>query len=185
MNQVTKAIWLLVRIPIYLMVAWMLGFGWFWSRLPDNTENADSADAIVVLTGDAGRIEAGLTLMREGKAKRMLISGVNPSVPVVDLSGNDPETTELFACCIDLGREAENTVGNARETAAWVAAHDFSRVAIITSDYHTPRSMVLLKRAMPDQTLIPVPVSTEPELYSLMTEYNKYLFTLARVSGGL
>lgn len=188
MTQTAKALWLLARLPLYAIVGWALGFGWFWTQLPnvaEQTPTTEVADAIVVLTGDKGRIEAGIDLLAAGQASRMLISGVHPDVRAEALYGLSGEAERLLECCIDLGREALNTVGNARETAAWAEARDFKTLLVITSDYHTPRSMVLLRRAMPDRTLIPVPVATEVKLEPLVTEYNKYLFTLVRIGGGL
>lgn len=188
MTQSAKALWLLARLPLYAFVGWALGFGWFWSQLPGQdgvSLSQETADAIVVLTGDSGRIEAGISLLASGRGKRLLISGVHPDVRAEALYGLSGEAERLLKCCIDLGRDAENTVGNAREAAAWASARGFQSLLVITSDYHTPRSMVLLRRAMPDLTLSALPVPTNATLEALVTEYNKYLFTLVRISGGL
>ena len=46
----------------------------------DEAGGWDKADGIVVLTGGDNRLEAGAKLLSEGRAKRMLISGVNRKV---------------------------------------------------------------------------------------------------------
>ena len=40
---------------------------------------ADEADAIIVLTGGQSRIDAAVDLLKSGKGKRLLISGVHPA----------------------------------------------------------------------------------------------------------
>ena len=47
-------------------------------------------DAIVVLTGGANRIERGLDLLQRGRAKRLLVSGVDRTVRPVDLAAHYP-----------------------------------------------------------------------------------------------
>ncbi len=57
--------------------------------------------------------------MSEGRAKRLLISGVNRKVTREEMQrllGLDAQT---FNCCVDLGYEALDTVGNADETRTW------------------------------------------------------------------
>jgi uncharacterized SAM-binding protein YcdF (DUF218 family) len=119
------------------------------------------ADAIVALTGGSGlRIAAGVGLVTAGHGERLLISGVNPDVVMDDLvalAGGAPET---YACCVDIGYRAETTIGNAEETAAWAYERGYSQLVIVTSDYHMPRSLILLQRAMPDIELRPYPVRT-------------------------
>ena len=64
----------------------------------------------------------------------------------------------MFKCCVDIGYAAHDTTGNAEETKAWASANGFSRLIIVTSSYHMPRSLVELGRAMPATTLVPYPV---------------------------
>lgn len=107
-----------------------------------------AADGIVVLTGGVERrIDAGLGLLEKGLGRRLLISGVNQSTsPRALLAG----WGKLQKCCIDLGYEAQDTIGNAAETRAWVSRQGFRRLIVVTSSYHMPRSMAELRREMPD-----------------------------------
>ena len=76
---------------------------------------------------------------------------------LVALAGGAPET---YACCVDIGYRAETTIGNAEEAAVWAYERNYTQLIIVTSDYHMPRSLILLQRAMPDIELQPYPVRT-------------------------
>ena len=108
---------------------------------------------MVVLTGGARRIDAGLDLLAEGRAARMLISGVNErtsGAAIADAAqgANAAERARLFDCCIDLGREALDTVGNAVEARDWIREHGFAHVLVVTADYHMPRALLEFSRAL-------------------------------------
>ena len=136
---------------------------------------ARPADAIVALTGGSGlRIAAGIDLMTAGRGQRLLISGVNPDVDMDDLivlAGGSPDT---YACCVDIGYRAETTIGNADETAAWAYERGYTHLIIVTSDYHMPRSLLLLQRAMPDITLQPYPVRTVVDPSSVLSDSKSF-----------
>lgn len=149
------------------------------------------ADGIVVLTGGDTRILEGARLLSEGRADRLLISGVNRRTPrndVMKLSGLE---TQKFSCCVDLGYEARNTTGNADETRSWVEAMRYDSLIVVTSSYHMPRSLAELSIALPQTQLIPHPVVPRgfPEnswwlhpgaTRILVSEYLKFLPAAAR-----
>src|SRR3954451_13298468 len=83
------------------------------------------ADGIVALTGGAERISDAITLLAEGRARRLLITGVNQATSDESVAATAPDRAELLDCCIDLDRNALNTVGNALEAARWVERHHF------------------------------------------------------------
>lgn len=118
------------------------------------------ADAIIVLTGGEGRLQQAVELLEDGAGDRLLVSGVNPSVSGEALRNTANIDPDLFECCIDLGREATDTVGNAREAVAWAEDHGFDRLIIVTSDYHIPRSILELRALMPERELIAYPVAS-------------------------
>ncbi|MCB0069324.1 MAG: YdcF family protein [Caldilineaceae bacterium] len=118
------------------------------------------ADAIVVLTGDEERISTGMRLMEAGRAVRLLISGVNPTTRVpTELKRHIKGSEALVRCCVDLGREALNTSGNAEEARQWVARYAFRSLIVVTSDYHLPRSLAEFSRTMPTVSLVAYPAS--------------------------
>ncbi|WP_208948252.1 YdcF family protein [Segnochrobactrum spirostomi] len=151
------------------------------------------ADAIVVLTGGAARIPYALDLLKDGRAERMLISGVDPRVSEnAVLSRLAPVARFLAGCCIDFGREASNTVGNAAEARKWAEEKGFHSLFVVTSAYHIPRSLAEFGDALPGRTLIPYPVARpgldldrwyeRPETIRLViSEYLKFTLVRARL----
>ncbi len=102
--------------------------------------DARKSDAIVVLTGGPGRIDRGLELLRQGASRHMLVSGVAPEVKPGELAAQYHIERRLMACCIELGHQASDTRQNADETAAWVHAHGYKSVRLVTADWHMPRA---------------------------------------------
>lgn len=169
-------------------IAWACGLVWFVTLMPREAEVDSSAtDAIIVLTGGSQRVENGLDLLAHGKAKKLFVSGVYHSTDVKALLRASKEPLQWLACCIELGHEADNTHGNAEETAAWMHAENFRSLRLVTASYHMPRSLLEFSRAMPDVRIVPNPVFPNGRgvnLHSvllILAEYMKYLFALARL----
>jgi uncharacterized SAM-binding protein YcdF (DUF218 family) len=187
----------LVAAAVTALLAWFAGLVYFASSIPEDVADPQtSTDAIVVLTGGSDRLQEGLRLLAAGKAKQLLISGVNQKATLADLLKRaqvPPESIPplLAVCCITVGYQADNTAGNAREAAAWMAANNLRSLRLVTADYHMPRSLLEFGRAMPGITILPHPVFPEevkrdewwlwPGTASLLVnEYHKYLVALAR-----
>jgi uncharacterized SAM-binding protein YcdF (DUF218 family) len=149
------------------------------------------ADGIVVLTGGMHRLSEAAKLLSEDRGRRLLISGANRAATPQDLYRTSGLTKDRFKCCVDIGYAAHDTIGNAEETKAWAAANGFSRLIIVTSSYHMPRSLVELGRTMPATALIPYPVVSRnfrterwwlhgATARLLFSEYLKFLPSAAR-----
>ena len=171
---------------------------------PERFEAMDrSGDlAVVVVTGSAGRIEAGFRLMVDHNASRMLISGTGDGVSMDDImriAGSDPAMDRAtlagkVGCCVDLGRDAVNTKGNASETVEWTEANGIDRIILVTADFHMPRTLVEFQRLMPALHVLPFPVPTQglgmdeagrtqwwhsrDRVLTVAREYGKYLASL-------
>ena len=183
----------LAAIFVVLLV-WATGLLAFAARVDRLTPADDPApaDGIVALTGGSGeRISAAVRLLEDGRAKRLLISGVGQHVTRGELQTIVGAAKPVFDCCVDLGFQAANTLGNARETAAWSRAHGFKTLILVTADYHMPRARLELHAALPEATIETYPVATT-ELRTgdwwktgagaerMILEYCKYLAVLAR-----
>lgn len=177
---------------VLLGVAWGAGLLWYVNLIPDQVQDPDrKTDAIVVLTGGSERLAEGRKLLSHHLAKKLFISGVYRGVEVDELLNANQADPRLVSCCIVLGHTAENTRGNALETAAWMAKEGYHSLRIVTANYHMPRSLLEFKSLMPDVEIISHPVFPGnvkvhdwwrwPGSASLIaSEYNKYLFAALR-----
>jgi uncharacterized SAM-binding protein YcdF (DUF218 family) len=152
------------------------------------------ADAIVVLTGGDLRLPAGARLLKEGRGARLLISGVNPQTSREDLRRLSGLPPRLFSSRVDIDYAAHTTSGNADETKTWASSRGYTRLIVVTSSYHMPRSLIELRRTMPGITLLPHPVVSN-KIHAarwwsdpftarvLLGEYLKLLPSAARYGG--
>ena len=173
-----------------LLAIGFLIFASFIAREQQEPEHA--ADGITVLTGGPARIDEAMKLLTHQKAKRLLITGVNRTTSTEALKQLASEGDQLFSCCVDIDKEARNTIDNATETSQWVAQHHYNSIIVVTSNYHMPRALAELGRVMPGVTLIPYSVIdnnvrldrwwTYPGTTRLLiSEYLKYLPALGRL----
>jgi uncharacterized SAM-binding protein YcdF (DUF218 family) len=162
-------------------VIWLAGFLWFLATLPQpgQAEAGTGVDGIVVLTGGPGRVQAGLDSLASGKGRRLLISGVNPELASKTIM-NAIAGDQAPVCCIDLGRKARDTHGNAIEAAEWAKHHDFRSLLVITADYHLPRALIEFAGIMKDVKLVAGAVDSHASYLSMAAEFNKYLFSVIR-----
>jgi len=176
------------------VVIWTIGLFGFAGRVDRSTPAADPpvSDGVVALTGASdARIEAAMQLLENGKARRMLVSGVNPKASRADMRTVAQAQRRIYDCCVDLGYQATDTVGNARETAHWADAEGYNSLILVTSDFHMPRALLELKAAMPDAVITPYPIRTtdldahhwwrsRDGVRRMIFEYSKYVVILAR-----
>ena len=169
-----------------------IGFFIFTDGIQRSQPEPSTADGIAVLTGGVARIDEAMKLLAQQKAKRLLITGVNRTTSTEALKQLASEGDQLFSCCVDIDKEARNTIDNATETSQWVALHHYNSIIVVTSNYHMPRALAELGRVMPGVTLIPYSVIinnvrldrwwTYPGTTRLLiSEYLKYLPALGRL----
>ncbi len=188
-----------LKIAAGLAVAalvWAAGLLAFAGRIAGLTPAADppAADGIVVLTGGSDlRLEAAARLLQAGKGERLLVSGVNRRATRADVWGVLGGTKGLFDCCVDLGFNAADTIGNASETADWARDLGYRRLILVTADYHMPRARLELRAAMPGEEIVPYPVATATldarhwtadgvSTRRMIVEYCKYLVVLGQTA---
>lgn len=186
-----KVRWVLGALAV-LALAWVCGLLVFAQTLPDRVAAPDSpTDAIVVLTGGSLRLETGLELLAAKKAQKLFVSGVHRGVDVRQLLHISRQSPEAVECCVALGYDADNTEGNALETAAWLKKEGLTSIRLVTSSYHMQRSLVEFRAAMPAIEIVPHPVF--PKSFKakdwwvwpgsaglIVEEYNKFLIAYMR-----
>jgi uncharacterized SAM-binding protein YcdF (DUF218 family) len=158
-----------------LFAVWLLGLVWFAVTLPGPSDVA-STDAIIVLTGGKGRFQRGLEVLAAGRAKRMLVSGVDPVVRRREFEAVQGVPPHLSQCCIDLGKEATDTITNAEEAKVWIKRYQFKSVRLVTTDWHMRRAAFEMRRGFDPSIFVVIDaVKGNPGLVTLAVEYNKYL----------
>jgi uncharacterized SAM-binding protein YcdF (DUF218 family) len=180
-----------ILVVLAIWTAGLLAFADRVARLTPADEPA-AAQGIVALTGASDRrLEAATRLLENGKGQRLLLSGVNRKTTRKDMLAVTGASKPVFDCCIDLGFTAADTIGNGSESAEWARAMGYTRLILVTADFHMPRAMLELKSAMPEAEIIPYPVATpayDAQHWSGSTEgakritleYCKYLAVLVR-----
>lgn len=192
MKRLLKIILILAMLAIAVPgLIWSCGFVIFAGSVAAMMEpaNIKPTDAIIVLTGGTNRVSRGLDLLADHKAKDLLISGVHKDVKIKELLVLWGYKTPLPDCCITLGREAGNTIGNSLEAQKWVAETGAKSVRMITANYHMPRALLEFRHTMPGVEIVPHPIV--PENFTPRTrefwkisflEYHKLLISIIRLT---
>jgi uncharacterized SAM-binding protein YcdF (DUF218 family) len=169
---------MIARTASLLALIYALGFVFFALTL-GNPAAADTAptEAAVVLTGGSNRIEHAIDVLKDHKAKRLLVAGADPSVTKADIARRlGGGRRRLINCCVDLGSESVDTRSNAEEASRWLAQHHFKSVRLITSDWHMRRARYEFRKLLGDKIILVTDgVRSEPSFLTLFGEYNKYV----------
>ncbi|HEV7317729.1 MAG TPA: YdcF family protein [Ensifer sp.] len=156
LRKILRRTFFVLLLPLAILVAAFLNFADTVASLQPPTH--PRADAIVVLTGGFQRIDQAVDLLKSGAGKRLLISGVHPTTTGRQIRRNTQSSADLFKCCVDIGHEAIDTIGNATETAQWIRDRGYTSVLVVTNNYHMPRSLLELRRTRPETEFIAYPV---------------------------
>jgi uncharacterized SAM-binding protein YcdF (DUF218 family) len=165
------------RAAALLLLVYAIGFIVFAFTL-GKPAAADSppTDAAIVLTGGPGRIEHAIDILRDHRAKRLLVAGADPSVTKADIARRIKGSGKLLKCCVDLGSESVDTRSNAEEAGRWLAQRHFTSVRLITSDWHMRRARYEFHKVLGGKyRVVTDAVRSEPRFLTLFGEYNKYL----------
>lgn len=184
---------LFIGFILFLALVWAAGLFLFINSLPSPATDAPpKSDGIVVFTGGGGaRIAAGMQIFEKGGGDRLLISGVNPGTSRARVNDFWTGEQDLFDCCVDLGREALSTEGNAAEVSVWALENGYTSIVLVTSEYHMPRAITATKSRMPDVMISPYAVasgyidekgrpSSMEAWRKLSGEYSKFLIARVR-----
>lgn len=182
----------IIRLGAIALGLWIIGFAVFVSSLSSAWSLPEKADAIVVLTGGRQRLTGAVELLERGKADRLLISGANTITTKDDIRTFLGADDDLFACCVDIGYAALDTIGNAKETAQWVRSNQFSSLIVVTANYHMPRALLEIRKTLDGVEIYPYAIESDRILVNrwllepkttlfLAREYNKYLASAVRL----
>ena len=194
-NRVQQAKSMVIGCAV-LAAIFISGLQYFVLNLPRQMASpAHKSDGIVVITGGQQRLDAGLTLLANGAASKLLISGVGAGLTKVILA-NDLQLSQtqrdLLICCAELEFAARDTRGNARAARHWAETNHLASLYLVTANYHMPRAKLAFELEMPHINLQYWPVSpddlqidnwwTNPGLVRLLArEYAKFLAEFIRL----
>eukprot|EP00913_Durusdinium_trenchii_P015431 g14492.t1 len=165
----------ILRFVAGLFLIWIFGFVWFAASTPGPAGNVET-DAIVVATGEAGRIQRGIEVLDKGLAKEMLVSGVNGDVTPEEFAVEFGVSRRQMNCCVDLGFDATDTRSNATEITQWAMAKKYKTLRLVTSDWHMRRAEAELTRLLPGSiVVVRDAVPTRFRISTMVVEYHKLL----------
>ena len=146
-------------ILLSLMAIWIVGLFWFAAQVNSSPQDVTTkTDALIVLTGGTERVASALELLKQNKAEKLLISGVNKKVDWVLLAQTVDELPDGLGDKVTLGHVACNTRQNALESKNWLERNRFQSARLVTASYHMPRSLSEFKNVMPEMKIIPHPI---------------------------
>ena len=164
-------------IVFLLIVIYILFFLKYYLNIYNlNFSNNTNAN-IVVLTGGIGRIQAGIKLLSNNKDKKLLISGVGKGVSKSEILLKD---FSLYYKRVDLGYEANSTLGNAVEAKAWIKKNKLYKIILVSDNWHLPRAKLLFQAAMPEIEIVTHPVREKilhKNILFLIQEHFKYIIS--------
>lgn len=187
----TGKYWLIVFLIVSsIFLPWLCGLIWFGQKINSYAvNNGEHTDAIVVLTGGRNRIAVAVQLLNRNMADHLFISGVEKHTNINDIAdklGFAIDNREK----IELGYQARSTIENAQEIKDWIKRNNINSIRLITSNYHTPRSLAELEAYHLPLNIIPSPVYSDRVAQHwwqswgtfklIIGEYNKYLVVLLR-----
>jgi uncharacterized SAM-binding protein YcdF (DUF218 family) len=161
----------------YILITFIIVAGGlhFKSSAPKNCPWLAESESIFVLTGDVRRIPFAMSLLEDHPKRRLYIIGVGGNVSAMIPANKRTRVT--------VESESRTTYENALAMREIVRAQNIKRFAIVTTEDHMPRAMMLARRRMPDAQIIPCPVPLHgmpapKKLERWATEYAKYLGTM-------
>lgn len=147
--------WAILGVLVILALA--ASCSW-WLPLPGlflvESQDPVRADGLIVLAGDyAGyRLQAGAELVREGYAPRVLVSGNNwyfglwESDVAIDFAVRNGQPREIFEA---FRHQATSTDEEMQLLLAEAQRRGWSSLLIVTSNFHTRRTGILVRRYCP------------------------------------
>lgn len=100
-----------------------------------------SADAVVLLSGDGGRLPGALRLMERGVARTLVFAGQPDTLAVAALC-TDPQPFEVVC----LRPSPDTTRTEARAAGELARARQWDSMVVVTSRFHATRARLLFRR---------------------------------------
>jgi len=183
-----------IKLTSVIVFLWLMGFSVFLFSIPAKpSKNYLETEAFIIFTGGTNRVSTGIEEFTKSKADKILISGVGINVSKADIVSRLPEIHENLNNDekIVLGRIANSTFSNATETAIFVQLNKVKSITVVTSNYHMPRSRILLANKIPDTQVEYLPIVTKEKgqffrkIGLLLSEYHKSVVSLVIIGSDI
>ena len=113
----------------------------YFAVVLNGADDLSPSEAIVVFRGTEARIAAGYRLAQQGVAPLIVVSPSSERLRRAwDQRYGLPDGVARL-----VEDQAHTTMENARQAARIIADRGLTSITLVTSDYHMPRSLVLLK----------------------------------------
>ncbi len=120
------------------------------------------ADAVIVLSGGAGRISEGFRAWSAGAGRDFCILGAGRGVMPARLLPQAASLPPEAFSRIHVEGWSENTLENAFSAKTLAERRGYSSVILVTSDYHVPRAYLAFRKVLPPETALwVIPVRAE------------------------
>ncbi len=130
----------MIRLALVLILAWAAAGAWLF--VVHHGDKPFGADAVVVLAGTRQRLPVGLELMRRGFAPILVVSRSRSASPLE--SSTCDERHRYRVVCFQA--HPYSTHGEAEEIGRLAVSHHWTRINVVTSDFHVFRARILVNR---------------------------------------
>jgi len=182
---------IILTLFLILILSHFIFFLSLVKNFKSNYSTITSIDSIVVLTGDKFRISKGMEILSNGIGEKLLLSGVNKNIELINIKNEFPKYNNFFDCCVDIDNISSNTFENSRETFLWLEKNKYNSLLIVSSDYHMPRVKLEFERFFKTENTYYHPVNSNNDVNAigkikkLFLEYVKYMRTYISLAVGL
>lgn len=129
-----------------LLLVLMLGLAWAaagsWLFVVHHGDKPFGADAVVVLAGTRQRLPVGLDLMRHGFAPILVVSRSQSPAPLETATCKGKHSYRVIC----FAAHPYSTHGEAEEIGRLARANQWTRINVVTSNFHVFRARILVKR---------------------------------------
>lgn len=153
---------LLLAIALLVLMSWV-GVESYRLRYqkPTSWYEDQRGDCAVVLTGGAGRVREGFDLLQRGDVRKLIISGVNPEVGLLDIFPQRPFYPSVQNFNVILESHSRTTFGNLNHSLPLLEKMGCMDVLLVTSQLHMPRAYRLFEKNSQDFNFIKHSTYTE------------------------
>jgi len=172
---------ILVTFTIFLLIATIqVGTAIYFSK---SEIHPKPADLVVVFPGDNLRLDTGIQLIKDGLANNfMVISHTPENLNKLLTENNGPNKVNTLP-----GGKSRSTFEDVFQTVSVAKSNDVQSIIIVTSSYHLPRAMFLLKLFLTisgsDVTVQGFPVTSEQTIKLFSNEIVKFWGSLVEMGG--